>query len=112
MLYYINYHTGAGNKFFRGSLDDAKRAADAGATYTQQVITIHPVKIGDINSNPEDIIYSEGVYGFVDDNGTRHIVGSEILQRDWCGIAPDDDAKTLDIIPFGDRGFYDEWIEM
>lgn len=40
-MYHINYHTGAGNFSIDGTLEDAKRAADEGAAYTQQPIIIH-----------------------------------------------------------------------
>ena len=40
MKYYINYHTGAGNFEFEGTLEDAKKEADKSIAYTQQDITI------------------------------------------------------------------------
>lgn len=40
MMYYINYHTGAGNFEFEGTFEDAKKEADKSIAYTQQDITI------------------------------------------------------------------------
>jgi hypothetical protein len=55
-MYVINYHTGAGNKEVNGDLQAAMAEADAGATYTQQPITIE------------------------DEDGT------EIARRPWYGV--------------------------
>lgn len=39
-MYYVNYHTGAGNETIDGTLEEAMKLADEGACYTQQNITI------------------------------------------------------------------------
>lgn len=80
--YYINHHTGAGNEYIDGTLADAMQAADAGASYTQEPITIH------------------------DDTG------AEVARRQWWGVKYDpdeDDAPEDDIIGYGDYGYYGAW---
>ena len=78
--YYINYHTGAGDKLISGTLDDAKQAADSGACYTQRDITIED----------ED--------------------GNEICRRRWWGVAYDEDEGVEESpITFGAFGYYGDW---
>ena len=82
MKYYINYHTGAGDEWVEGSLDEAKRIADGGAAYTQEPITIE------------------------DENGV------EVACRPWWGIdfRPDETDESWDeIISFGSFGHYGAW---
>ena len=80
MKYFVKYHTGAGDFEFNGTLDEAKAAADEGAAYTQQSITI------------------------CDESG------AEIACRVWYGVAYDDAADDQENpIRFGDFGFYADW---
>lgn len=50
MKYYINYHTGAGNFSFEGSLEEAKEEARKGIAYTQAEVTIEDEETGEIIS--------------------------------------------------------------
>lgn len=77
--YYIDYGTGAGNEWVEGSIDEAKKAADDGATYTQCDIVI--------SDENED----------------------EIIRRKWYGYKLSEDDDVTDPIEFGDFGFYDDW---
>ena len=78
--YTINYHTGAGDDTINGTLDDAMQAADEGAAYTQQPITICD----------ED--------------------GNAIAQRVWWGTKYDaEEAGEGNPICFGDYGYYGDW---
>lgn len=80
--YYINYNTGAGNEWITGTLEDAQRAADDGAAYTQQPITIE-----DEHDN-------------------------EVARRPWWGVAYDpdvDDSAENEIISFGSFGYFGAW---
>lgn len=90
MTYYINYHTGAGNEFCAGTLEEAKKIADENACYTQADITIHCV---DADDNP----------------------GAVICRRSWYGVEFDPDAAELedgdDVITFGSFGYYGPWRE-
>lgn len=82
MKYYINYHTGAGDEWIEGTLDEAKEAADDGAAYTQQDITIE------------------------DENGDA------VCFRPWWGTEYDPDAtedREDEVIQFGSFGHYGEW---
>lgn len=81
MAYTICYHTGAGNFEFDGDLNEAMGAADKGAAYTQQSITIE------------------------DGNG------EEVARRQWYGVEPDEEKEGADIIQFGSYGYYGEWEE-
>ena len=86
--YYINYGTGAGNEYVEGELEDAQKAADEGAAYTQCSISIFEVVNGETAREPE-------------------------CTRQWYGVAfdPDDyeDGESANVIRFGDSGYYDEW---
>ena len=85
MTYFINYHTGAGDEWFEGTLDEAKIKADAEAAFTQQNITIED----------ED--------------------GNTISTRPWCGVSYDEDDLDMwceDPIVFGTFGFYSDWWDM
>ena len=80
--YWIRYGTGAGDEEIIGTLDDAKRAADDGAAYTQIDIVIED----------ED--------------------GNEITRRRWWGVELTDEYMTDDedkYITFGSFGFYAPW---
>lgn len=80
--YYINYHTGAGDCEFSGTLAQAQAAADDDAAYTQAPITIHDAETGE-----------------------------EVSRRNWCESAYDPDTTPEDDpICFGDYGFYSDWI--
>ena len=83
MLYYIKYHTGAGDET-AASIDEAKRIADDGAAYTQQSITIEDEDGNEITRRPW--------WGVEYD--------------------PDETEDTVDeIISFGKFGYYGAWIE-
>lgn len=85
MLYFINYHTGVGDEWFEGTLDEAKAQADAGAAFTQQRFTI----------DDED--------------------GNTISTRHWCGVSYDEDDSDMwceSAIIFGTFGFYSDWWDM
>lgn len=80
--YWIRYGTGAGDEEIVGTLDDAKRAADDGAAYTQTDIVIE------------------------DDDG------NEITRRRWYGVELTEDDMTADedeYIIFGSFGFFAPW---
>lgn len=80
--YYINYHTGAGDFEFSGTLAQAQAAADDDAAYTQAPITIHDAETGE-----------------------------EVSRRNWYGSAYDPDTTPEDDpICFGDYGYYSDWI--
>lgn len=80
-MYKINYHTGAGDKEVDGSLRDAMRAADAGAAYTQQNISIE------------------------DENG------NEVAFRPWCGTTAEieDQQNPIQFGSFGYYGDWQEF---
>lgn len=83
MKYHINYHTGAGNEYVEGSLDEAKKIADDGAAYTQEPITI------------------EDEYG------------EEVARRPWWGIEfrPDETEESREeVLCFGSFGHYGAWV--
>lgn len=107
--FYINYHTGTGNEFVSGTIDDAKKVADANASYTQEHITIHPVKVGDLSTDTEVLAYDLDLVGWVDTDNARYLIGEEVTRREWVGCKPDDNDKTGDIIQFGDFGFFADW---
>lgn len=48
MKYYINYGTGAGNECVDGTLDEAKKAAEEGLTYTQTDVKIQTEEGDDV----------------------------------------------------------------
>lgn len=82
--YIINYGTGVKESVI-GTLEDAKRAADEGASYTQRSI-----KVFDKDGNMVSV-------------------------RRWYGVKfdPDvyEDGEDADVICFGDFGHYGEWSE-
>ena len=81
-MYIINYGTGAGNET-ANTIDEAKKIADAGATYTQCNITI-------LNDD--------------DDN--------EVARRRWVGKQYDHnnpDEHCDDRIDFGSFGYFADW---
>lgn len=81
MLYYIKYHTGAGDDTAT-TIETAKRIADEGAAYTQLDITIEDEYGNEITRRPW--------YG-VEYN-------------------PDETEDTIDdIISFGKFGYYGAW---
>ncbi len=83
--YYIEYGTGAGNKYVEGTLDEAKAEADKGASYTQCFYCIRAV---DDNGNPAEII---------------------CIRLWWSTKYNPDIDDDDDIISFGDFGFYGSW---
>ena len=82
--YYINYHTGAASEPTDGNLEEAKRFADSGITYTKSDVSI------------ED----------------EH--GNLIERRFWLGVLFNpkdyDDGENADVIQFGDLGHYTPWM--
>lgn len=82
--YVIDYGTGV-KEIVIGTLEDAKRAADEGASYTQMSIMI---------LDKEEKM---------------------VAVRKWYGVEfnPDlfEDGKYADVICFGDFGYFDEWSE-
>ena len=80
MKYYINYHTGAGNEWIEGTLEEAMAAADRGAAYTQENITV--------------------------EDESRSVVAS----RNWYGVDyASADVAEENPIRFGDYGYYADW---
>lgn len=81
--YYINFHTGEGNKYVMVErLSDAEEIADEYACYTQQPITIESDEV-------------------------------EIAYRPWWGVAfNEEEHKDEYPIPFGDYGYYGDWVEL
>lgn len=83
-MFWINYHTGAGNVYDISSLEKAKEIADSESAYTQQDIDI--CKSG--STEP-------------------------VMSRRWYGVAfdPDlfEDGEDAKVIKFGDFGYYGEW---
>lgn len=80
--YYIDYHTGAGNKWVEGTLEDAMKIADEGIAYTQQDIVIE-------NENRKVVAY-----------------------RGWWNVPYDYDLfneRETDVIQFGELGHYSAW---
>lgn len=85
MKYYIDYGTGAGNKYFDGTLDEAKAGADEGAAYTQ---CSYCIKAVDDNGDPAEVICS----------------------RPWWGVEYDpDEDEDDDVITFGKFGYFGAW---
>lgn len=81
--YNINYHTGAGDETIAGTLESAMSAADNGAAYTQQDITISDER------------------------------GQEVARRRWWGVEYDPDESDEswdDIISFGAFGYFGAWV--
>lgn len=79
-MYYINYHTGAGDDT-ADTLDEAMKLADEGAAYTKCGITIE-----DENGNE---VAGRNWYG--------------------VPYSEDDDEPSDDPICFGDFGYYGDW---
>lgn len=79
MIWTINYHTGAGDRVIIGTLDDAMQAADDGAAYTQQDITI---EWGD---------------------------GNAIARRTWYGVPYDPEIDLSDNPICIGGGYYSDW---
>ena len=80
--YFIKYHTGAGDEWIEGTLQEAMKTADELAAYTQQSISI------------EDE------------------AGNEVARRPWWGVKYDpdvDEAAEDEVIQFGDYGYYGAW---
>jgi len=79
-MYNVNFNTGAGNKNEIETLQKAMEAADKGASYTQENITI--------------------------ENTTT---GETIAMRKWYGCTEGiEDIDNP--IQFGDFGFYGDWV--
>lgn len=81
-MYYINYHTGAGDDT-ADTMDKAMQVADAGAAYTQQDITIE--------DEAGNVVAIRRWYGVQ-------------YNKD------EDDAETP--ICFGDFGYYADWCRL
>lgn len=82
MEYYINYHTGVGDEWFEGDLEDAMEAAESGVCYTQQNVTIETYDGNEFEC---------------------------VAKLPWCGCAPEDEDDVL--IDYGSFGYYGQWIE-
>lgn len=93
--YWVDYLTGAGDFEITGTLEEAKRAADDGASYTQRDILIYKqIKL----DGPGDLYDSELVCG-----------------RVWYGVELTEEDMTEDedqYITFGSFGFYAPWQEV
>lgn len=59
--YYINYGTGAGNEYIKGTLEEAKKVAEDGLAYTQT----------DVKIQTED--------------------GEDVAALNWYGVQPEED---------------------
>lgn len=71
--YYINYGTGAGDEYIEGTLDEAKKVAEDGLSYTQQDVKIQTEDGEDVSVlawygvQPEEddaVVARFGDYGF------------------------------------------------
>lgn len=76
MRYYINYGTGAGNEYVEGPLEDAKKTAEEGLSYTQEDVKIQTedgevvavLKWYGVKPEEDDIVTAQfGEYGFYGD---------------------------------------------
>lgn len=73
MKYFINYGTGAGNEYVEGTLDEAKKVAEDGLSYTQTDVKVQTedgddvaiLKWYGVQPGEDDIITAQfGDYGF------------------------------------------------
>ena len=88
MKYYVSGGTGAGD-FIANTIDEAKQLADERIAYTQIDISIFEIEDGETYPK-EDI---EPCY-----------------KRIWWGVPFDSSvADDVDIIDFGDFGYYGDW---
>ena len=87
MKYYIDYGTGAGNKWVEGTLQDAMKQADNGATYTKETYGVY--------------LYNEALEEY-----------TPVAVRTWYGTQYNADDESLyaeEPITFGNFGFYGDW---
>jgi len=80
--FYIDFNTGAGNENAE-TLEEAKKIAIDGVSYTQEPVFIYIVSDGVIDSKTAAIL-------------------------PWYGVSPREDDIVL--ISYGDFGFYGDWI--
>lgn len=75
-MLYINYGTGAGNEYVEGTLEDAKKTAEEGLSYTQEDVKIQTedgevvavLKWYGVKPEEDDIVTAQfGEYGFYGD---------------------------------------------
>lgn len=73
MKYYINYGTGAGNEYVEGTLEDAKKVAEDGLSYTQTDVKVQTedgedvaiLKWYGVQPEKDDVVTAQfGDYGF------------------------------------------------
>lgn len=73
MKYFINYGTGAGNEYVEGTLDEAKKVAEDGLSYTQTDVKVQTedgddvaiLKWYGVQPNEDDVVTAQfGDYGF------------------------------------------------
>ncbi len=73
MKYFINYGTGTGDEYVEGTLDEAKKVAEDGLSYTQTDVSIQSedgedvaiLKWYGVQPNEDDIVTAQfGDYGF------------------------------------------------
>lgn len=73
MKYYIDYGTGAGNEYVEGTLDEAKKVAEVGLSYTQTDVKVQTedgedvaiLKWYGVQPSEDDIVTAQfGDYGF------------------------------------------------
>lgn len=73
MKYYIDYGTGAGNEYVEGTLDEAKKVAEDGLSYTQTDVKVQTedgedvaiLKWYGVQPNEDDVVTAQfGDYGF------------------------------------------------
>lgn len=81
-MYYVNYHTGVGNRT-ADTLEEAMELADKGAAFTRCNITI-------------------------DDEHGNVVAGRQWYAVPYS----EDDESSDDPICFGDFGYYDDWYFM
>lgn len=73
MKYYIDYGTGAGNEYVEGTLDEAKKVAEDGLSYTQTDVKVQTedgedvaiLKWYGVQPSEDDVVTAQfGDYGF------------------------------------------------
>ncbi len=99
MRFYVTYGTGAGNFEFNGSLEECKKEADDGTSYTGLDVEIYDY---DDYFNTEPVTPAELEKGV-----------TPIYIRSWCnGLPSEEERSEDDIIEFGWAGYYTGWIEI
>lgn len=80
--YEIRYHTGVGDEWIIGTLEEAEQTADDGIAYPQDnqaYISIHDE------------------------------AGEEVVRRTWYGVSYNPEETENEIIDFGARGYFGAW---